>query len=236
MSTMRKYSLWLLLLLTCLCYGQEDSTESNEEGDSKYREDQFYIGASYNLVGDVPSGFSPRGLSGGIQLGYLRDMPINEDRTIAIAVGAGLTYDQYGENLFIGAGSTGETVFTILDESEVNFDSNRLSTAAVELPVEIRWRSSTSTSYKFWRVYAGFRVSYVYWHKATFKQSGGNESLTNIPELDKVQLGASLSFGYNTVNFFAYYGITPLFSNASTADGQNVGFNSVKLGLIFYIL
>ena len=48
------------------------------------------------------SGVKSRGLSGGIQFGYLRDMPINERRNVAIAIGLGLSFDQFGQNLFIG--------------------------------------------------------------------------------------------------------------------------------------
>ena len=87
--------------------------------DLKYREDQFYLGITYNLLSNVPSSLNIRGLSGGIHFGYLRDMPINERRNIAIAIGAGAAFDVYGNTLFVGEKPNEETIFTILNDVDV---------------------------------------------------------------------------------------------------------------------
>ncbi len=202
--------------------------------DSLYREDQFYVGVNYNLQLSLPSGANIRGLSGGFQLGFLRDMPINKQRTIAIAIGGGLSIDQYGQNLFIGETSDDETIFRVLND--VNYTRNRFNTAVIEAPIEFRWRNSTPTNYKFWRVYAGFRIGYAYWYKATFKQPGNNVNQTKIPEFDPLRMAATLSVGYNTFNFFASYSINPFFKNAVTTNGEKVDFRALKVGLMFYIL
>lgn len=204
--------------------------------DSLYREDQFYIGVTYNLIANVPSGVKPSGLSGGVQIGFMRDMPINKRRNLALAIGAGLAYDQFGQNLFIGETTNKKTLFQVLDKEEVDFTRNRFSMALIEAPIEFRWRSSTPTSYRFWRVYAGFRVGYAYYYKATFKQSGSKVSETKIPEFDPLRLAATLSFGYNSFNFFASYSVNPFFKDAQTVDDEKVDFRAVKVGLMFYIL
>ncbi len=234
MSIKRKCFFTLLFILfTFKSIAQDNLTKP--EIDSLYREDQFYIGVTYNIITEMPNGVSRRGITGGVQMGYLRDMPINKQRNLAIAIGVGLSVDQYGQNLFI-TNSNNETTFTIL-ESDINFNANRFSMALLEAPIEFRWRSSNPYTYKFWRVYAGFRVGYTFWNKATFKQSGNTISHTNIPEFDNLRLGATLSFGYSTFNFFAYYSINPFFNNeATTTNGQEVDFKTIKLGLIFYIL
>jgi hypothetical protein len=204
--------------------------------DSLYREDQFYIGVTYNLILNVPSGVNLRGLSAGVQVGFVRDMPINKRRNIAIAVGAGIAYDQFGENLFIGETTNEKTIFRVLDERDVDFTRNRFNMALVEAPIEFRWRSSTPTNYRFWRVYAGLRVGYAYWYKATFKQDNNSVNQTKIPEFDPLRLSATLSFGYNTFNFFASYTINPFFKDAVTENGEKVDFRALKVGLMFYIL
>lgn len=203
--------------------------------DSLYREDQFYIGATYNFIGSVPEGVTSRGLSGGVQLGFIRDMPINKRRNLAVGVGLGIAYDHFGQTLFIGEDTNEETIFTVLDE-DADIDRNRIGMAQIEVPIEFRWRSSTAESYRFWRVYAGLRVGYAYWYKATFKEAGNTVNQTDIPEFNSVRLGATLSFGYNTFNFFAYYGINPFFNDAVTDTGEPVEFRTIKVGLIFYIL
>lgn len=220
-------------------FGDELQYKKNTDtlGDLKYREDQFYLGITYNLLSSVPASLNITGLSGGIHFGFLRDMPINERRNIAIALGAGLSFDAYGNTLFIGETPQDETIFTILTNDDYEFNFNRFSTAVIEAPIEFRWRSSTPTKYGFWRVYAGFRVGYAYWYQAKFKQEGNQVSQTDIPEFNQTRLAATLSFGYNKVNFFAYYSINPFFDGALTTNTQEaVDFRTIKLGIIFYIL
>jgi len=236
---MNKYLITLTVLFLlfpfAIVYGQGEQGPFSIEIDSLYREDQFYFGITYNLISDKPIGVSLRGLSGGVHFGYLRDMPINKKRNVAIAVGAGLSFDTYGQNLFIGEKENEETIFTVLDDG-INFDRNRLTTYTIEAPVEFRWRSSTAETYKFWRVYAGFRIGYVYYYKTTFKQPDNDVFQTDIPEFDALRTSATLSFGYNTVNFYVSYSINPFFKNATTTDGQDVTIRTIKLGLLFYIL
>jgi len=211
-------------------------TNSKNEGDTKYREDQFYVGVTYNILSSMPSGVNSEGLTGGVNFGFLRDMPINKNRNIAIAVGAGFSFDRYGQNIFIDVDSEGNTIYTVL-ESNVSFDSNNIKTGIVELPIEFRWRSSTPTSYKFWRVYAGFRLGYTFWNESSFKDSSNSISHTDLEDFEKLRLAATMSLGFNKFNFFVYYSLNPFFNeDAITTNGQEVNFNTIKLGLIFYIL
>ncbi len=228
---------WLLFLLPMVGIGQVEPKEGLPANtvDSLYREDQFYIGITYNLVVNMPEGMRARGLSGGIQGGFLRDMPINKKRNIAIAVGLGLAYDQFGHNFFVGENIEGNTIFRVLDDT-VDFTQNRFGMATIQLPFEFRWRTSTPTEYRFWRVNAGGRIGYSYWYKATFKQPGNDVNQTSIPEFQPLRLSANLGFGYNTFNFFASYDFNPFFKNANTVDGKKVDFNAVKVGLMFYML
>ena len=203
--------------------------------DSLYREDQIFIAVTYNLLSAVPDGVAIRGLSSGIHFGFLRDMPINKRRNLAIAAGLGFSFDRYGQNLFIGENENEETVFTVIDNS-IEYDTNRFVTSMIEAPIEFRWRSSTPEVYKFWRVHAGIRVGYVYYFKSTFKQSSGTISQTKVPEFDRIRFGTTLGLGYNTFNFYVYYSVNPFFKDAQTTSGQTVDFKTIKIGLIFYIL
>ena len=44
--------------------------------DDKYREDQFYVAITYNLLGNKPNDVSQNGFSSGFHIGFIRDMPI----------------------------------------------------------------------------------------------------------------------------------------------------------------
>ena len=231
---LQKYFFIICFLFVSSLYAQHERTLDSI--DTKYREDQFYVGITYNLLLNKPESVQSRGLTGSVHFGYLRDIPINKRRNIAIAIGAGVSFDEYGNTLFIGETPQEETIFTSLDEREVTYDRNRFSTASLEVPLEFRWRSSTAETYKFWRVYGGIRFGYAYWHKSSFKQDNNDVVQTDIPEFNKIRLGATLSFGYNTVNFYSYYGINPFFDNARTTNGTAIDMTNLKLGLLFYIL
>ncbi len=220
---------WSTLLLA------QDSIPSIDL-DERYREDQFYVGVTYNLITNVPDGVNLKGVSGGVNFGFLRDMPINEERTMALAVGLGMAFDRYGSTLFIGEEENEQTLFSVLD-SEIDYSFNRLSTAALEIPLEFRWRTSSASNYKFWRIYGGVRANYTYWYRSSFKQPNNEVSQTSIEEFEPLQFAATLSFGYSTFNFYAYYNLNPLFKNARVTETQEeISFRALKLGVIFYIL
>lgn len=225
----------LFFIVSSFCVAQREVSTSSIAIDEKYREDQFYVNFTYNAVFGIPDSFRSRGLTGGFSFGYLRDMPLNKTRNIAIALGAGLSIDQYGHNLFIGETNANESIFTVL-RGNVSFDNNRFSTATIEIPLELRWRTSTAEKYKFWRIYSGVRVGYTYWYKATFSQATNEVIQTDIDEFDPVRVAATFTFGYDKINFFAAYSVNPFFKDTTTIQNEEITFQPLKLGFIFYIL
>lgn len=200
--------------------------------DSLYREDQFYLGLTYNVLQNKPAGFSQNGFSTGINIGFLRDMPINRDRTFALALGLGLSYNKYHQNLQVSE-AAGETVYSILQDE--SYSRNKMEQVFADIPFEIRWRNSTYESHKFWRVYAGFKLRYLLFNKTKFV---GEENIVVLQNNDfnKLQYGPYISFGYNTWNFHAYYGMNPLFKPDVKIDGNDVRLTTLNIGLMFYIL
>lgn len=226
----------LLLFLPMQLLAQEVVAEPML--DNKYREDQFYAGFSYSMLSKLPQGVRLRGLSGSLQVGFLRDFPLNERRNIALAAGLGLSINRYGQNLFIGKGENSEFIYRILGkEGPVNYSSNRLGTYILELPIQFRWRTSTAEKYNFWRVYAGITAGYIYKTQSVFKQPGNKVVATNISDIQKLRWSASLSFGFNKINFFAKYDLNDLFKqNTYTTDGTMIELRPLQFGFVFYIL
>ena len=201
--------------------------------DSLYREDQFYFGLTYNQLMNSPKGFSQDGISTGINVGFLRDMPINKKRTLAFALGLGLSYNKYHTDLKVSE-TGGARIYEIVDED--SFSRNKMEQVFVDLPIEFRWRNSTPESHKFWRVYTGFKVRYLALSKIKYVASGETINILNNKDFNKLQFGPYLSFGYNTWNFHAYYGLNSLYKSAKTVDGESMDFTTLNIGLMFYIL
>jgi len=201
--------------------------------DSLYREDQFYFAVTYNLLANKPAGLTQNKFSSGFKAGFLRDMPINKSRTIAIATGIGLTYNNFNENMAI-TGTAQNAVYNIINSNE-NYNKNKFTQLAFDVPIEFRWRTSTYQSHKFWRIYTGIKFSYLLYDKSVFNSGNNNVEIKGNNDFNKFQYGAYISSGYNTINLYAYYGLNPLF-NSATINGQKLDMRSVNLGLIFYIL
>lgn len=226
-----------IFLFTNFSFGQEDVDDPQKKKvlDSLYREDQFYAGFTFNLLWNTPSGVSQSGFSGGLHVGYTRDMPINKRRNVAIGLGLGYSVNTYGQNLFIGEDvETGQSIFRSLNG--VDFDTNKFTTHLIESPLEFRWRTSVPDTHKFWRIYTGLRVGYLYHFDSKFEQAGNKVGQTKIDELNRWRVGATFTFGWNTFNFHFYYSLNPLFNDNARIGNEAVGLNVAKIGLMFYIL
>ncbi len=203
--------------------------------DSLYREDQFYLSVTYNLLTQIPQGLKQNKFSAGLSGGFLRDMPINKKRTIAIAAGLGLSYQNYYQNLTVLETPSGALAYAVSDYNDIK--SNRYRQYLVDLPIEFRWRNSTYESYKFWRVYGGVKLSYVLSNKSVLDDGERKYKITNNPDINKFQYSIYLATGFNTWNLYVNYGLNTLFKkDLKTTSGQSIDVQTLNAGLIFYIL
>lgn len=204
--------------------------------DTKYREDQMYASFAYNMIQSKPGNYSQYSFSTNLTAGFLRDMPINKSRTYAIAAGLGYSYNNIKHNMVVQPIENGVNSYQPVEEG--SFDKNKLVLHYLEVPIELRWRNSDSISHKFWRVYLGFKVSYLFADKALYKPGDSPPiKIKNDKNLNDFVYGAYISAGWNTWNFYAYYGLTPIYNNAPIVDSdQKLTMKSLNFGLIFYIL
>jgi len=235
-NIMRSILNCLLLMVFFNGYSQETETIQNAEAvkiDSLYREDQFYFGFTYNTLQEKLIGLSENKFSVGLSGGFLRDMPINDDRTIAIASGLGFSYNNYNQNLFIS--EPGQTpVYSIID-SKTAYSKNKFKQLLIDVPIEFRWRTSTYESHKFWRIYGGFKFSYLLYNKSVFTDTESKIVVLNNKDFNKVLYGIYMSVGYNTINVYVHYGLNSLF-NSAKIEGESINMKPLNIGVIFYIL
>lgn len=233
---MRFTILGFLLLSFCKLYSQADVVAADSlvvKVDSLYREDQFYFSLTYNTLSKKPNGVSQSKFSSGISFGFLRDMPISKKRQIAVATGLGFTYNNYNQNLAI-SGSAQNPSYEVIGANTA-FDKNKISTLTIDVPLEFRWRTSTYESHKFWRIYSGLKFSYLLLDNAIFNGATGDTKISGNKDFNKLQYGAYLSAGYNTINLYVYYGLNPLLV-ARTTTAESFTLQALNFGVIFYIL
>lgn len=203
--------------------------------DDKYREDQFYASVTYNLLVETPNNLSQNEFSTGFHLGFIRDMPINKRRNWSLGLGLGLSSNSYNQNLIISENQQNFD-FTIADDDFGSLQKNKFTTYLIDIPFELRWRTSTATDYKFWRIYTGFKFSYLLYNSTKLNSEFIDNNLSNIDAFNNAQYGLTLSAGYGTWNFHVYYALNPVFDNSASLNDQSIDLRALKIGLIFYIL
>ncbi len=220
----------LFFFLSIHLFAQKEEIDFNAP-DSLYREDQFYCSLSFSNLQDPYPGFNQNKLSATLNAGFLRDFPINKSRTWALAAGLGYSYNGLNHNLGISE-FNGENQYEII---KTGFSKNKLILHYVDLPIEIRWRTSTPLTHKFWRIYTGFKFSYLFFNQYKYEDADIKIRQNQNPDLNKIQYGAYLAAGWNTWNAYVYYGLNPIFKSAQI-EGQPLKMHAFNFGLMFYIL
>ena len=231
MINLKSVVVLLFVLSTVFCLAQGEPVV---EGDGRYKEDQFYIGVTYNLLGKQPTDLKQSGFSTGFHLGFIKDMPINKARNKAIGLGLGISANSFNQNLLVFEDDAGTINYSI--EGADTFTKNKFSSHFIEVPLEFRWRTSTATSYEFWRIYGGFKFSYMLANTTKYIGDLGTFKYNDVSDFNKVQYGLTLSAGYNLWNLYVYYALNPVFSNDTQLNGENIDIHTIKVGLMFYIL
>ena len=205
---------------------------SSQETDSSYKEDQFYVSASYfDVQNDIPE-FKQFGFSRSFQLGYISDVLLTPTGQRALGIGLGYGYDYIISNL---------SVENAIDASQFSFSSgsilsskHRYSRHYISLPIEYRWRTSTPETHDFWRIYGGYKLNYHFLDRID-PFYGRPKNIKN--NIDPWQHALTLSMGYDTWNLYFEYGLGSFFlENTQTLEGNALELSALKIGLIFYLL
>jgi hypothetical protein len=235
---MKKLLFILTLTITATSFAQNEDVKNVavdfDAVDSLYREDQFYFSVVYSTMQSQPDGFKQNKFSPGISLGFLRDMPINKNRTLAVAAGIGYSLSVYNQNIAISQNGS-ENLYQIIP-SEISFNKDKFTFHTIDLPIEFRWRNSTPESTKFWRVYTGVKFSYLFYDEYKLETTSSSLKITNNKDLNPFQYGVYLAAGWNTVNVYGYYGLNSFFKSGTQISGKALNVNALHFGLMFYIL
>ncbi len=221
----------IFLVFLSFCTAGAQQSKLNEV--DRYLEDQFYIGVGINFLTDRPTDVVQNSLSYNLQLGFVKDLPINKKRNFGLGLGIGYATNSYYSNIGAENSDAGIT-YSVLPSDE--FIRSKFETHAIEMPLELRWRTSTPTDYRFWRLYGGLRFAYIFSGSSRLVTEESTNRFSN-GDIRDLQYGLSLNFGYNTFNLHAYYGLNQLLeNNAQLETNESIDSRVIRLGVIFYIL
>lgn len=220
---MKKLLTICLLFFSMFLVAQKDSLQLGEP----YWEDQLYFSVSYNILDKQPKGAESNAFSYGLSLGYIKDIPFNRKGNWAAGIGIGYNYDSFNHRLQV------DEKGNLTLNSAIN--SSKIKLHNLELPIQLRWRTSNAVTYSFWRVYAGIRLSYNLNNNFSYTLNNQYYNYNNINSYNNFQTGLEFSAGYSAFNFYIYYGLTPIYKKI-TINEVPVNTQIIKLGLVFYLL
>lgn len=233
---MKKFVFVCLFVSVFFSFAQSTETDSLvvRYADSAYFEDQFYAGMVYNVLLGKPENLSQNNFSNGFIVGFIKDIPLNKMRNKAIGIGLGYTNNSFYYNLR-AMNNAGKITYEFIGDTP--YKRSKIETHAVEVPLEYRWRTSTPSSTRFWRIYTGVRVSYSFARISKYIENGYTDVFSN-KDIEPLQYMGYISAGYNTWNVYGSFALSKVFKKGTVIEstGAPLDMGYLSAGLIFYIL
>jgi len=206
-----------------------------------YLEDQIYITTTYNLVVNKNDSITQGGFSNGMLFGYIRDIPLNKQRNFGLGLGINYSIAHIYQNISIKSLDDGSTDIKRLASKD--YKRNKFSVSYIEVPFEVRYRTSTIDKHRFFRAYLGAKVGYRIRAYSKLKTSVNEIAYYDQPEFNLWKYGLYLNIGYGTWNFHVDYTLSKVFKDntfAKPIDDTNslipMDMNMLNVGLTFYLI
>lgn len=198
--------------------------------------DHFMIqfgGASWQ---NKPDSVKTGGFSRTFNMYLMLDFPFKNSPKFSIALGPGLSTD----HVFLDkstaniTNTTGKVIFRNQSSTD-HFKKFKVSTAFLELPVELRFSSKPEADGKSIKVAAGLRVGTMLaaWTKGKDLQNSSGSTLNEYIEKEKskkffntTRISAIGRLGYGHFTVFGSYALTSLFK-----EGVGPDMNAMSIGL-----
>ena len=215
-----------ILSFTQFSYGQKDSLSLGD----RYADDQLYLAVSYAQLINQPTTITRSSFSYALSAGFIKDITLNQEGTFSFGLGVGYGYLNINHQLRVEE-INGTNIFG----NSTGLTDNTFTVQNLEFPLEIRWRTSSSNKYDFWRIYTGIKFLYNLGNRFEFIDNSNRFSYKNVSAFNNFQYGLTLSVGYDAINAHLFYGLTPIFSEGSF-NNESINTKILQFGIIFYIL
>lgn len=238
---MKKALLLSLFALTgIILFAQEKpKSDSKKKFNLKNRaNDHLLLQVGYTGWSKIPDSINTKGLSRSFNMYFMFDFPFKSNQQISVGIGAGVGTDNiYFDKTYVGIKDPTPTL-RFIDQSDTNhFKKNKLATAFLEAPLELRFSSNPETPNKTFKVALGIKVGVLV--NAHIKQKN-LETAQGATLIDYTEKQASKHFfnsnrivatariGYGVFGVFGTYQLNPLFKEGL---GPNVEPYTIGLTL-----
>ncbi len=200
----------LVLFLSFLGFG---SLQAQENVDTNYYDpprklDRFIFQYGYAGWLEKPDGIELEPWSYNITVHYMQDIPFGES-AFAGAIGLGFaSHNTFYNGLFVEDPDGEEPTQLQPYPDGEEPDKNKLSANYLNVPVELRFRSSGSPAFK---ISVGGEIGYMVNLHNKIIDGEGKRKFYGIDGVNPLRYGAKARIGYGRLNAYGYYALTPFF-------------------------
>lgn len=116
--------------------------------------------------------------------------------------------------------------------TDTSYKQNKFAAHYFDIPLEFRYRSYSNMKGQYYRFYFGALAGIRMNSYSTYRDENYNVKYYKIQEIAHFQYGVFVRTGWWIYNFYAYYGLNPVFSsNPTDADINLKKMRSLTLGL-----
>src|SRR5258705_6063731 len=222
-------SLSFTLLLMCSLFAQENPETSKKKkiNLSGRANDHLLLQLGYTGWAGIPDSINNGGLSKSINAYFMFDFPFKTSPKLSIGVGAGVATDQIKfSKTYVGIKDQTTTLRFIDQSDTTHFKRNKLVTAYLEAPIELRFTADPLNSDKSIKFAAGVKVGTMLSAHTRYKdlenESGNNINQYTIKEASKrffnsTRLSLQGRIGWGHFSIYGSYQVSALFKDGVAA-------------------
>jgi hypothetical protein len=159
--------------------------------------------------------------SRGFNAYFMYDVLLGKKKKLfSVAPGVGISTSNIFNNAQLAEDTAAGTDLVVRTD---DYKRNKLGLTYVDIPVELRFRSTPNAKNKSWKFALGFKAGVLIDSKTKVKQEDANGNMKTFKEkryvdLNRFRYGATVRFGYGPFNVFGFYSLAKLFDKGRGPD------------------
>lgn len=226
-------------------FSQEIPTKTKKKFDLSNRAgDHFMVQLGVNSMQGAPDSIKDhlKGLQRSANVYIMLDKPFKGNPQFSIGIGAGIgTNNYYFKKMIVDIGATGSPLLPFRDvDSAQNYKKFKISTAFLEVPLELRFTSNPEMPNKTFKAAIGIKAGTLLnaHTKGKVLRDANDKVLNNytVKETTKnyfntTRLAGTARVGYGNFTLFGAYSFTGIFKDGVAADMKTLQVGLTISGL-----
>lgn len=237
------FSVVFSMLVVASIFAQEQpKSESKKQFNLKNRaNDHFLLQFGYMGWANIPDSINTNGFPISVNMYFMFDFPFKSNQRLSVGIGAGVASDNiYFDKTYVGIKDPTPTLRFVDQSDTTHFKKNKLTTAYLEAPLELRYSSNPETPNKTFKVALGIKAGLLVDARLKQKNLQTARGTTLIEYVEKQsskrffnssRFVGTVRVGYGVFSVFGTYQLNSLFKEGLGPNVQPYAIGLTLSGL-----